>query len=190
MRTKIAFLLFSFAVLPLGADNFGPFFGQGDMDKLINSYPVMKSELESIFFGLAGSSAQTKEFAEKVDHSSQLMEAFLFWTNGPVISAAEFTASFRDVVNARKPQEIRDLFNKYSLGDNGFGKFFLATTTVLVLYTQRYFTEEIEKCAAGSEERLYLENKLASIGVFLNAIHPDDLTAIRDASPLILRTMM
>jgi hypothetical protein len=118
------------------------------------------------------------------------METFLFWTNGPAISAAEFANSFRDIVNVQKPREMRELFTRYSLGDNGFGKFFLATTTVLILYTQQYFTEEIAKYGAGSEERLYLENKLASIGDFLAIIHPDDLTAIRGSSQMILKVLM
>ncbi|MDR1429582.1 MAG: hypothetical protein LBI85_04775 [Spirochaetaceae bacterium] len=189
MKTKIALVLI-FAITPLFADNFGPFLVQGDMDTLLENYPVMRPELERLFFSMEGNSAQTREFAEKVDRGSQLMEAFLFWTNGMVISADEFIRTFKDIVSRPKPVEMQELFSKYSLGSNGFGKFYLATTTTLILYTRQYFTEETAKLAPDSEEHRYLERKLASIGDFLSSIHPDDLDQIQKSSQAILRVMM
>jgi hypothetical protein len=193
MKAKALLTLLLVLILtmsPLFADTFGPFFIQGDMDTLLANYPVMRPELERLFLGMSGNSAQTREFAETVDRLSQLMEAFLFWTNGPVISAEEFVSSFRDIVSRQKPSEMQELFSKYSLGNNGFGKFYLATTTTLVLYTKEYFTIEQAKLPPDSEERRYLERKLASIGDFLKSIHPDDLDQIQKSSQLILKTLM
>jgi hypothetical protein len=190
MKTKIALFTLMFALSPLFADSFGPFLAQGDMDTLLAQYPVMRPELERLFFSMSGNSAQTREFAELVDRSSQLMEAFLFWTNGPVISAGEFSGAFKDIVSRPKPPEMQELFSKYSLGGNGFGKFYLTTTTTLILYTRQYFAEEKAKLPAGSEECLYLEQKLAAIDGFLEGIHPGDLDQIQKASRSILRILM
>jgi hypothetical protein len=190
MKAKVVLLVLFFAVSPVFADSFGPFFAQGDMDTLLANYPVMRPELERLFLGMSGNSAQTREFAERVDRGSQLMEAFLFWTNGPAISAEDFVSSFKDIVSRQKPAEMQELFSKYSLGANGFGKFYLATTITLILYTQQYFIEERAKLSPGSEEQRYLESKLASIGDFLRSLHPDDLDQIQKSSQLILKTLM
>ncbi|MDR1178814.1 MAG: hypothetical protein LBK64_08295 [Spirochaetaceae bacterium] len=190
MKTKIVLLTLIFTMPPLFANGFGPFLAQGDMDTLLAQYPVMRPELERLFFSMSGNSAQTREFAEMVDHSSQLMEAFLFWTNGPVISAGEFSGAFQDIVSRPKPAEMQELFSKYSLGSNGFGKFYLTTTTTLILYTRQYFAEEKAKLPSGSEEYLYLEQKLASIDAFLADIHPGDLDQIQKSSLSIIRIMM
>ena len=188
MKRIIILLILSFVFIPVFAADFGPIINGGDIDALLANYPAMKGDLENMFSRM--DNTQNRTFAEKVDKSSQMLEVFLFYSQSQTIKLDDYIKSFREIVSATKPAEMKDLFNKYNLGDNGFGKYFLATTTTLMLYTQKYYNEEIAKFSPNSEERRYLEGKVASIGEFLKSLHPNDLSQIKAAQLSILKTCM